>query len=69
MSTPTPKVTPRRDPKDRTRSRSAAGRRSAPARPVTHSDPPDWTEQWKLQVEAEARRLLKKSLRGVGREK
>ena len=63
MSTPSSKVTARRGPNASTCSRSEASRSDAQQhRPVAPSASPEWMEQWKREVEAEARGRLKKNL-------
>lgn len=69
-STPVPAAAPnaarREDPVDRSPERRAAVRATPTGRPRG----PEWTTQrWRLQVEAEARRRLKKSIQGLGSER
>ena len=47
-----------------------AGHRPAPSGPATGPRAPEWkTARWRLQVEAEARSRLKKSIRDVASER
>jgi hypothetical protein len=47
--------------------RSPTRRASTQSAPVTRPRRPEWTTQrWRLQVEAEARSRLKKTIRGLG---
>jgi hypothetical protein len=49
---------------------SHASRGTAESGATASSSRPEWTTQrWKLQVEAEARRRLKKHMHGVGAER
>jgi hypothetical protein len=49
---------------------SQTSRGTAESGAMASSSRPEWTTQrWKLQVEAEARRRLKKDMQGVGAER
>lgn len=63
MSTSNSKATPRPDSHHRARAHSEQSRGDVPQPPpATTPRTPEWTAQWKRQVEAEARRRLKKNL-------
>jgi hypothetical protein len=70
----TSRAVPTRGPKTRERpgpiESSQASRMTAESGATTSSSRPEWTTQrWKLQVEAEARRRLKKHMQGLSAER